>query len=318
MASRAGQKIKLTSIDELLCVPETEGTVDIDVRAIYPFENHPFRVVDDEKMEELVESIKANGILTPVLVRPDDEGTYEMISGHRRLHAAKKAGLLKIPAIVKEMTNDDAVIAMVDANVQREEILPSEKAFAYRMKLEAIKRQGARNDLTSPLNGGKLKENEEITSPQKERKLEAADIVGKSMGVSGTQIQRYIRLTELIPKLLDMVDEKRLALSVAVELSYMNKNVQQWIYEFIRENGMIKQEQLMELRKYRDDKNMTQEQLINILIESVSTVPVSKKITLNERKLHKFFPTYYSKAEMERVIFGLLEQWKQAQDSEEK
>ena len=318
MASRAGQKIKLTSIDELLCVPETEGTVDIDVRAIYPFENHPFRVVDDEKMEELVESIKANGILTPVLVRPDDEGTYEMISGHRRLHAAKKAGLLKIPAIVKEMTNDDSVIAMVDANVQREEILPSEKAFAYRMKLEAIKRQGARNDLTSPLNGGKLKENEEITSPQKERKLEAADIVGKSMGVSGTQIQRYIRLTELIPKLLDMVDEKRLALSVAVELSYMNKNVQQWIYEFIRENGMIKQEQLMELRKYRDDKNMTQEQLINILIESVSTVPVSKKITLNERKLHKFFPAYYSKAEMERVIFGLLEQWKQAQDSEEK
>jgi ParB family chromosome partitioning protein len=318
MASRAGQKIKLTSIDELLCVPETEGTVDIDVRAIYPFENHPFRVVDDEKMEELVESIKANGILTPVLVRPDDEGTYEMISGHRRLHAAKKAGLLKIPAIVKEMTNDDAVIAMVDANVQREEILPSEKAFAYRMKLEAIKRQGARNDLTSPLNGGKLKENEEITSTQKGRKLEAADIVGKSMGVSGTQIQRYIRLTELIPKLLDMVDEKRLALSVAVELSYMNKNVQQWIYEFIRENGMIKQEQLMELRKYRDDENMTQEKLINILIGSVSTVPVSKKITLNERKLHKFFPAYYSKAEMERVIFGLLEQWKQAQDSEEK
>ena len=318
MASRAGQKIKLTSIDELLCVPETEGTVDIDVRAIYPFENHPFRVVDDEKMEELVESIKANGVLTPVLVRPDDEGTYEMISGHRRLHAAKKAGLLKIPAIVKEMTNDDAVIAMVDANVQREEILPSEKAFAYRMKLEAIKRQGARNDLTSPLNGGKLKENEEITSHQKGRKLEAADIVGKSMGVSGTQIQRYIRLTELIPKLLDMVDEKRLALSVAVELSYMNKNVQQWIYEFIRENGMIKQEQLMELRKYRDDKNMTQEQLITILIGSASTVPTSKKITLNERKLHKFFPAYYSKAEMERVIFGLLEQWKQAQDSEEK
>ena len=318
MASRAGQKIKLTSIDELLCVPETEGTVDIDVRAIYPFENHPFRVVDDEKMEELVESIKANGVLTPVLVRPDDEGTYEMISGHRRLHAAKKAGLLKIPAIVKEMTNDDAVIAMVDANVQREEILPSEKAFAYRMKLEAIKRQGARNELTSPLNGGKLKESVEITSPQKGRKLEAADIVGKSMGVSGTQIQRYIRLTELIPKLLDIVDEKRLALSVAVELSYMNKNVQQWIYEFIRENGMIKQEQLMELRKYRDDKNMTQEQLITILIGSASTVPTSKKITLNERKLHKFFPAYYSKAEMERVIFGLLEQWKQAQDSEEK
>ena len=141
---------------------------------------------------------------------------------------------------------------------------------------------------------------------------------GQAEGIGKSPVHKYVRLTVLIPKLLDMVDEKRLALSVAVELSYMNKNVQQWIYEFIRENGMIKQEQLMELRKYRDDKNMTQEQLITILIGSTSTVPVSKKITLNERKLHKFFPAYYSKAEMERVIFGLLEQWKQAQDSEEK
>ena len=302
MASRAGQKIKLTSIDELLCVPETEGTVDIDIRAIYPFENHPFRVVDDEKMEELVESIKANGILTPVLVRPDDEGTYEMISGHRRLHAAKKAGLLKIPAIVKEMTNDDAVIAMVDANVQREEILPSERAFSLKMKMDAMNHRGKRTDLTLS---------------HEETKFHTVEKIGEAEGLGRAQVHRYIRLTELIPKLLDMVDEKRLALSVAVELSYMNKNVQQWIYEFIRENGMIKQEQLMELRKYRDDKNMTQEQLINILIGSVSMVPVSKKITLNERKLHKFFPAYYSKAEMERVIFGLLEQWKQAQDSEE-
>ena len=303
MAGRAGQKIKLTSIDELLCVPETEGTIDIDIRAIYPFENHPFKVVDDEKMDELVESIKANGILTPVLVRPDDEGTYEMISGHRRLHAAKRAGLLRIPAIVKEMTNDDAVIAMVDANVQREEILASERAFSLKMKLDAIKRQGKRNDLTSSL---------------QETKLGSDEIVGQGEGLARAQVHRYIRLTELIPKLLDMVDEKRLALSVAVEISYLNKNVQQWIYEFIRENGMIKQEQLMELRKYRDDKNMTQEQLINILIGSASSPKVSKKITLNERKLHKFFPAYYSKSEMERVIFGLLEQWKQAQASEEK
>ena len=303
MAGRAGQKIKLTSIDELLCVPETEGTIDIDVRAIYPFENHPFKVIDDEKMDELVESIKANGVLTPVLVRPDDEGTYEMISGHRRLHAAKRAGLFRIPAIVKEMTNDDAVIAMVDANVQREEVLPSEKAFAFRMKFDAIRHQGKGTDATLFPEG---------------TKSTSGDIVGQSEGLTRTQVYRYIRLTELIPKLLNMVDEKRLALSVAVELSYMNKNVQQWIYEFIRENGMIKQEQLMELRKYRDDANMTQEQLINILIGSVSTTPTTKKITLNERKLHKFFPAYYSKAEMERVIFGLLEQWKQAQDSEEK
>ncbi|MBQ8878554.1 MAG: ParB/RepB/Spo0J family partition protein [Lachnospiraceae bacterium] len=303
MAGRAGQKIKLTSIDELLCVPETEGTIDIDIRAIYPFENHPFKVVDDEKMDELVESIKANGILTPVLVRPDDEGTYEMISGHRRLHAAKRAGLLRIPAIVKEMTNDDAVIAMVDANVQREEILASERAFSLKMKMDALNHRGKRTDLTLSL---------------EETKFHSAEKVGEAEGLGRAQVHRYIRLTELIPKLLDMVDEKRLALSVAVEISYMNKNVQQWIYEFIRENGMIKQEQLMELRKYRDDKNMTQEQLINILIGSASSPKVSKKITLNERKLHKFFPAYYSKTEMEQVIFGLLEQWKQAQESEEK
>lgn len=299
MANRAGQKIKLTSIDELLCVPETEGTVDIDVRAIYPFENHPFRVVDDEKMEELVESIKANGVLTPVLVRPDDEGTYEMISGHRRLHAAKKAGIPKIPAIVKEMTNDDAVIAMVDANVQREEVLPSERAFALKMKMDAIKHQG-KSTLST------------------EWTKRSGDVVGQAEGIGKSQVHKYVRLTELIPKLLDMVDEKRLALSVAVEISYLNKNIQQWIYEFIRENGMLKQEQIMELRKYRDDRTMTQEQLITILIRSASTVSVSKKITLNERKLHKFFPAYYSKTEMEQVILGLLEQWKRAQDSEEK
>ena len=302
MAGRAGQKIKLTSIDELLCVPETEGTVDIDVRAIYPFENHPFKVLDDEKMDELVESIKANGVLTPVLLRPDDEGTYEMISGHRRLHAAKRAGLFRIPAIVKEMTNDEATIAMVDANVQREEVLPSEKAFAFKMKFEAIRHQGKGTDTTLFPEG---------------TKSNSGDIVGQSEGLTRTQVYRYIRFTELIPKLLDMVDEKRLALSVAVELSYMNKNVQQWIYEFIRENGMIKQEQLMELRKYRDDNNMTQDQLINILIGSASFAPISKKITLNERKLHKFFPAYYSKTEMEQVIFGLLAQWKQEQENKE-
>lgn len=299
MAKRPGQKITMTSIDELLCVPDTEGTVDIEVEAIYPFENHPFKVVDDEKMEELVESIKANGVLTPVLVRPDDEGTYEMISGHRRLRAAKKAGLRKIPAIIKEMTDDEATIAMVDANVQREEILPSEKGFALKMKLDAIKRQGKRTDLTSSL---------------KETKLGSDEIVGQSEGLARAQVHRYIRLTELIPKLLDMVDEKRLALAMAVEISYFNKNVQQWLYEYIKENGMIKQEQIMELRPYREDKNMTQEQLINILVKSRSTTEKRKKITITERKLNKYFPAYYSQTEIERVIVGLLEQWKAEQE----
>lgn len=305
MAKRVGQTVKLSSIDELLGVPSTEGTVDLDVLTIYPFENHPFKVVDDEKMDELVESIKESGVLTPVLVRPDDEGTYEMISGHRRLHAAKRAGLRKIPAIIKEMTQDDATIAMVNANMQREEILPSERAFAYKMKLNAIRSQGKRRDLTS------------VQVEQKLNGKTSREQIAEDMGTSAVQVSRFIRLTELIPKLLDMVDSKRLALSVAVEISYLNKKYQQWIYEYIHENGMIKQEQLMDLRKYRDDDSLTQEQMIDILIQGRATPQTRKKITITERKLNKFFPAYYTQPEIERIIVGLLEQWKQEHESEE-
>lgn len=299
MAKRPGQKITMTSIDELLCVPETEGAIDIEVNAIYPFENHPFKVLDDEKMEELVESIKVNGVLTPVLLRPDDKGTYQMISGHRRLKAAKKAKLRRIPAIIKEMTDDEAIIAMVDSNLQREKILPSEKAFSYKMKLEAMKRQGKRNDLSSSQNGTKLRADEEL-----------ADQTGSSR----MQIHRFIRLTELIQSILNMVDNNRLALTMATEISYFNKNVQQWLYEYIKEDGMIKQEQIMELRQYREDKNMTQEQLNNILLETKSTPTKRKKITITERKLNKYFPAHYSQTEIERVIVELLEQWKTEQE----
>lgn len=303
MAQRIGQKLKLSSIDELLGVPSTEGAVDLDVLTIYPFENHPFKVVDDEKMEELVESIKESGVLTPVLVRPDDEGTYEMISGHRRLHAAKIAGLRKIPAVIKEMTNDDATIAMVNANMQREEILPSEKAFAFKMKMDAIKHQG--KELTGTLFLEATKSN-------------SGDIVGKDSGLNRTQVFRYIRLTELIPKLLDMVDAGKLAVFAGVEISYLNHNYQQWLYEYIHENGMLKQEQLMDLRQYREDDSLTQEQMIDILIKSKATPQKRKKITFTERKLNKYFPAYYSQTEIERVIVGLLEQWKASQEGEEK
>ncbi|SFU87749.1 ParB/RepB/Spo0J family partition protein [Butyrivibrio sp. M55] len=303
MAQRIGQKLKLSSIDELLGVPSTEGTVDLDVLTIYPFENHPFKVIDDEKMEELVESIKESGVLTPVLVRPDDEGTYEMISGHRRLHAAKRAGLRKIPAIIKEMTNDDATVAMVDSNMQREEILPSERAFSLKMKMDALNHQGKRTDLTLST---------------EETKLHSATEVGESVGLKRAQVHRYIRLTYLIPKLLDMVDTGRLALSVAVELSYFNHTYQQWLYEYIHENGMLKQEQLLDLRQYRDDDSLTQEQMIEFLIQKKATPQTRKKITITERKLNKYFPAYYSQTEIERVIVGLLEQWKASQESEEK
>lgn len=303
MAQRVGQKVKLSSIDELLGVPSTEGAVDLDVLTIYPFENHPFRVVDDEKMDELVESIKESGVLTPVLVRPDDEGTYEMISGHRRLHAAKRAGLRKIPAIIKEMTNDDATIAMVNANSQREEVLPSERAFALKMKMDALRHRGSRSDLTLSHDA---------------TKSHSAEEVGETAGIGRSQVHRYIRLTYLIPKLLDMVDEGRLSFLVAGEISYLNQAYQQWIYEFIHENGMIKQEQLMDLRKYRDDNTLTQEQLIDILIQGRSTPQARKKFTITERKLNKFFPAYYSQPEIERIIYGLLEQWRQEHESEDK
>lgn len=302
MPSRVGKQVKLASIDELLGVPSTEGTVDLDVMTIYPFENHPFKVVDDEKMDELVESIKESGVLTPVLVRPDDEGTYEMISGHRRLHAAKRAGLRKIPAIIKEMTNDDATIAMVNANMQREEILPSERAFSLKMKMDALNHQGKRTDLT-------------LSTEQ--TKLYSATEVGDSVGLKRAQVHRYIRLTFLIPKLIDMVDTGRLSLLVASDISYLNHTYQQWLYEYIHENGMIKQEQLMDLRQYRDDDSLTQEQMIDILIQNRATPQTRKKITFTERKLNKYFPAYYSQSEIERVIVGLLEQWKQEQERED-
>ena len=295
MGNRPGQKIKLTSIDELLCVPQTAGTTDVDVNAIYPFENHPFKVLDDEKMEELVDSIKLNGILTPVIVRPDDEGTYEMISGHRRLHAAKRAGLQKIPAIVKEMTNDDAILAMVDSNLQREEILPSEKAFAYKMKYEAMRRQGARKDLTSSEVGTKLRADNELA---------------RQVGESRNQVQRYIRLKELIPELLNLVDEKRLPFVTGYEMTFFTREIQKWLYEYCRENGIPKWDQVNGLRGV-DMAKLTQEEMIQMLngIRPAQTLP--SKITFTERKLNQYLPKYMSMPEKERLIITLLEKWKE-------
>lgn len=299
MGQRVGQKIKMTSLDELLCVPEVSGTTDIQVEAIYPFENHPFKVVDDEKMDELVDSIKANGVLTPVIVRPDDEGTYEMISGHRRLHAAKRAGLKKIPAIVKEVTDDEATIMMVDANVQREEILPSEKAFAYKMRYEAMRRQGARADLTSSLIGTKLRADEQLA---------------KDVGESRNQVQRIMRLTEVISPLLDLVDNKKLALYTAVEISYLPENVQKWIHIYIKENGMLQTTDVAALRRNEDMEKLTQDKLIRFF-NSMKPVPsVSKKISIPGSKLDKYFPITMTQEEREAVIYELLERWKTEQE----
>ena len=198
MKERVGQKIKLTNYEALLGVSNEESAVDVSIRDIHSFENHPFKVVDDDKMAELVESIKVNGVLTPVLIRPSKKTRgYEMISGHRRLHAAGLAGLSMIPAIVREMDDDTAVLTMVDANIQREELLPSEKAFAYKMKMDAMRRQAGRP----------TKEN----SRHFVDNFKTADMVGRDNGESGRQVQRYIRLTELIPELLEYVDTSRIS-----------------------------------------------------------------------------------------------------------
>lgn len=305
MKQRAGEKIKLTSFNDLMGISEGESSVEIEISRIVAFQNHPFKVKDDEKMEELIESIRMQGILTPVLVRPDDEDGYEMISGHRRMHAAKRLGLKTIPAIVKEMTDDESTIAMVNANIQREELLPSEKAFAYKMKLEAMKRQAGRIPKN---NSGRFDQNLKGTVSR--------DILAEQVGESSKQIQRYIRLTELIPTLLDMVDEKRLGFTIAVDISYISQDIQKWLYEYIRDNGVIKPEQVTRLRQHLEQNSINQMEMIQLLNSSLKGRMPTKKVTLSEKKLQKYFPPHYSTSEMEGVIVTLLEEWKQRQAGE--
>ena len=218
MKNRSGEKIKLASIDELLGVVNEESAMEIEISKIHPFKNHPFKVLDDEKMQDLVESVKINGVLTPVLLRMDENEEYEMVSGHRRMHAAQLAGLTTIPAIVRELSDDDAIVAMVDANIQREELLPSEKAFAYKMKLDAMIRQSGRPKGNGSQVGNHLKGKKSI------------EVLAEEERKSKNQIHRFIRLTELIEPLRDMVDGirsdgKKIAFNPAVELSYLSKEI---------------------------------------------------------------------------------------------
>ena len=297
MKTRTGQKLKLTTVEELLGVPATESSTEIDVDMIHMFKNHPFKVLDDEKMSDLVESIRVNGILSPVLVRPDGEDSYEMISGHRRMHAAKIVGLTMIPAIVREMSDDEAIVYMVDSNIQREELLPSEKAFAYKMKMDAVKRGAGRpSKENSCQNGTNYRADYELSN---------------QVGESARTIQRFIRLTELIPELLDMVDSKRLQFTAGVEISYIDKEIQQWICEYIHENGNVKQNQIVILSQELLNGAITQSQLIDILNENaIGRIP-KKKVTLSEKKLSQYFPPHYTSAEMEKVIVELLSNWKE-------
>ena len=303
MGSRVTGKIKLQSVDELLGVPEIAGTQEIELGRIHSFPNHPFKVLDDEKMDTLVESIRENGILNPVIVRPDQNGDYEMISGHRRLHAAGIVGLKKVPAIVKEMSDDEAIIKMVDANIQREEILPSEKAYAYKMKLEAMKRSAGRPTKENACQSGThLRSDQELAS---------------QVGESARSIQRYIRLTYLVPELLEMIDLKKLQFVMAVDISYFDEQIQNWICEYIKDNVFIKPVQISALKNYPNLSKANQFSVISIMNDALPKKSSSAKVSLSEKKLDKYFPSHFTAKERENVIIQLLEQWSAEQKQTE-
>ncbi len=302
MASRVAGKIKLQSVDELLGVPEIAGTQEIEIGRIHSFPNHPFKVLDDEKMDTLVDSIRENGILNPVIVRPDNSGDYEMISGHRRLHAAGIAGLNKVPAIVKEMSDDEATIIMVDANVQREEILPSERAFSLKMKMDAMRRQGARIDVDGTC----------CTECDKSGK-KTASIVGNQVGLKARQVHKYIRLTELVPEILEFIDQKKITITVGVDLSYLDEQIQKWVYEYYKDNGFLKPVQVEALKNYPNLSNATQQSVISIMNDALPKKSNSAKITFSEKKLDKYFPSHFSSKDRENIIIQLLEKWSEEQ-----
>ena len=270
-----------------------EQKLEMPLSELHPFEGHPFKVLDDELMEQTVESIQQIGIVSPLIVRSDPEGGYEILSGHRRLHAAQLAGLETVPVIVKEMDDDAAVIFMVDSNLQRENILPSERAFSYKMKLEAMKHQGERSDLTSDQVG---------------RKLETADLVGMETGDSKNQVRRFIRLTNLIPEILDMVDEKKIAFNPAVELSYLKPEEQKDFLEamdYAQASPSLSQAQ--RLKKLSQEGNCTLEAMCEVMNE------VKKDeldhVTIKNDVLRKYFPKSYTPKQMQDTIIKLLEQW---------
>lgn len=301
--------------EETMNAQDISAATQISIRQIHPFRNHPFKVLDDDRMKDLVQSIKDNGILNPVLVRPDEQGGFEMISGHRRMHAAKLAGLTNVPAIIKEMTDDEAVIAMVDSNMQREEILPSERAFSLKMKMDAMRRQGKRTDLSQDAASESMKRMTEKTSGTEFLKLEdswSREEVGQQAGISGRQVQKYLRLTELTEDLLNLVDQKKLSIVLAVEISRFSNEMQRSLYSYIQKNGMIKKTQLDALKKFNYE-NLTEFSLTQVLNDAVSTKEDDGKVMLSRRELDKYFSKTVETDKRKEVILDLLDRWKRGQ-----
>ena len=305
---RKGANVTLSSYDEIFTTEESrtesqqEHVQMIPLSELHPFEGHPFRVVDDEGMQKTVESVKQYGVLTPAIARPDPDGGYEIISGHRRLRASELAGLETLPVIVREMDDDTAIIFMVDSNLQREHILPSERAFAYKMKLDAIKHQGARTDLSQEGTSSRVG----MKSPQ------ALELVGKEAGDSRNQVHRYIRLTELIPEIRDMVDEKKIAFNPAVELSFLKPAEQEQLMDAMdSEQATPSLSQAQRLKKFSREGRLSIDVMRAIMSEEKKSE--QDRVTLSNEKLRRYFPKSYTPQQMEQVILKLLEGWHRRQ-----
>ena len=304
----SGRKIELTSLDDLFSTEENRQEAKLEkIRVIplselHPFKNHPFHVRDDEAMMETADSVRQYGVLVPAIARPDPNGGYELVSGHRRHRASELAGMETMPVIVRELDDDAAVLVMVDSNLQRENILPSERAFAYKMKLEAMKHQGARTDLTSV---------------QVEQKLSARDRVAKEAGErSGIQVMRYIRLTNLVPDLLNMVDERKIALNPAYELSFLKKEEQEQLLDAMdSEQATPSLSQAQRLKKFSQEGHLTPDVMCAIMSEEKKSE--WDRVTLTSETLRKYFPKSYTPKKMQETIVKLLEAWQRQRQREQ-
>lgn len=305
----SAKNIVLKSVDDIFQTEENradaqrERVQEIPLDQLKPFKNHPFKVRDDQRMLDTVDSIREYGVLVPAIARPDPEGGYELISGHRRKRGCEMAGLQTMPVIIRDLDDDAAVLVMVDSNIQREELLPSERAFAYKMKLEALKHQGARSDLTSSQLGTKLR---------------ADELLAQQAGESRNQVQRFIRLTELISELLDMVDERKLAFNPAVEVSYLKRDEQRMLLEAMdAEQTTPSLSQAQRLKKFSQEGRLTEEAMSAIMSEEKKSD--MDKVTLRSDTLRKYFPKSYTPKQMEQTIIKLLDVWqKQRQKNQER
>ena len=294
--------VSLKGADDIFSTEESrqeqqrEQVQQIPIGELFPFKNHPFKVLDDESMQRTVESVEQYGVLSPLIARPRPEGGYEIISGHRRQHAAQLAGLETLPVIVRQMDDDAAVLLMVDSNLQRENILPSERAFAYKMKLEALKNQGAKSDLTSVQVAPKL----------------STEKIGEEVGMSKDNVKRYIRLTNLVPELLDMVDEKKIAFNPAVELSYLDEAQQRDFLEAMNDTQNAPSlSQAQRLKKLAQDGHFSYDVAFAVMGEEKKDE--LDKVVIKNDTLRKYFPRSYTPKQMEDTIIKLLDQWQRKQ-----